>query len=258
MLVLDDPDQSANTMNSAYVASMAATLARLEAERDQQRGVILTSAKRTFFAGGDLRDLIAVTPEQVPAFAAEMREIKGQLRRLETLGVPVVAALNGAALGGGLEIALAAHHRIALDAPAVRVGFPEVTLGLLPGAGGVVRSVRMLGVVVALQRLLLEGQRLSAADAHRLGIIDALVAHEDELLPAARAWIAAHPDACAPWDAAGYAIPGGTPADPQLAAVLPTLPARLRQQLKGANYPAPRHIISAAVEGTQVEVDSGV
>src|SRR5262245_4048553 len=117
ILTLDDPNQSANTMNDAYRASMGATVERLEAETDEITGVVITSAKKTFFAGGDLNDLKRARPEDAPEVAAMVRELKAQLRRLETLGKPVVAAVNGAALGGGLEIALAAHHRIALDDP---------------------------------------------------------------------------------------------------------------------------------------------
>src|SRR5881397_2849546 len=150
VLTLDDPNQSANTMNAAYAASMGATIDRLEAERDDIAGVVITSAKKTFFAGGDLNDLLAATKDQAQELADGVREIKAQLRRLETLGKPVVAAINGAALGGGLEICLACHHRISVEDPSVQIGLPEVTLGLLPGSGGVARSVRLLGIVDAL------------------------------------------------------------------------------------------------------------
>src|SRR5262252_8641050 len=139
ILTLDDPNQSANTMNAASASSMAATVDRLEAERDQIKGVIITSAKKTFFAGGDLNDLKAATKEHADEIAGFIREAKARLRRLETLGVPVVAAVNGSALGGGLEITLACHHRIVVDDPKIQLGFPEVQLGLLPGAGGVTR-----------------------------------------------------------------------------------------------------------------------
>ena len=162
-LTMDDPNQSANTMNEAYKASMGATVDRLEAEKDDITGVILTSAKSTFFAGGDLNDLIQATPADAPRVSEEVREIKAQLRRLETLGKPVVAAINGAALGGGLEIALASHHRIAVDSPKVQLGFPEVQLGLLPGGGGVVRTTRLLGITNALMQWLLQGKRYRPA-----------------------------------------------------------------------------------------------
>jgi len=258
ILTLDDPNQSANTMNAAYIASMGATVERLEAEREDIKGVVITSAKKTFFAGGDLNDLKAVTREQAAEFAAGIREVKGQLRRLETLGRPVVAAINGAALGGGLEIALAAHHRVMLDDPKAKLGFPEVKLGLLPGGGGVVRTVRMFGIVDALMQLLLQGQEVRASKAKEMGLVDEVVTSRDELIPAAKTWIEANPEARQPWDEKGYKMPGGTPSNPKLAQNLPAFPANLRKQLKGANYPAPHHIMAAAVEGAQVDFDTAI
>ncbi|MEU7906885.1 3-hydroxyacyl-CoA dehydrogenase NAD-binding domain-containing protein [Actinoplanes sp. NPDC049118] len=257
-LTLDDPDQSANTMNRAYAASMTAAVDRLESERDSVTGVIVTSAKQTFFAGGDLPEMINVTPADAPAVTALLATIKGDLRRLETLGRPVVAAINGSALGGGLEIALACHHRVALDAGGSRLGFPEVTLGLLPGAGGVTRTVRMMGLATALTTVLLTGRQFRPADALTAGLVDAVVATPGELLAAARAWIAEHPDAAQPWDRPGYRMPGGTPASPSLAAQLPAFPANLRKQLKGNRMPAPEAILAAAVEGAQVDVDTAL
>jgi 3-hydroxyacyl-CoA dehydrogenase / enoyl-CoA hydratase / 3-hydroxybutyryl-CoA epimerase len=257
-LTLDDPGRSANTMNDRYVASMGETLDRLEAERDSITGVIITSAKKTFFAGADLNTLRNVTPESAREFATHVTLVKGQLRRLEKLGRPVVAAINGAALGGGLEIALACHHRIAWDSPGSKIGFPEVTLGILPGLGGVVRTVRMLGLVNALTQLLLQGQQLRPAQAKEIGIVDEVVATPEEMLGKAREWIAAHPRAQQPWDVTGYQIPGGTPSTPALAHMLPAFPATLRKQLKGAPMPAPHHILCAAVEGLQVDVDTAL
>jgi 3-hydroxyacyl-CoA dehydrogenase/enoyl-CoA hydratase/3-hydroxybutyryl-CoA epimerase len=258
VLTLDDPNQSANTMNAAYKASMEATVERLEAEKDDIKGVVITSAKKTFFAGGDLNDLIKVGKEDAPQAAAMVREGKATLRRLETLGKPVVAAINGAALGGGLEICLACHHRVIVDDSKAVVGFPEVQLGLLPGAGGVVRTVRMLGIVEALMQLLLQGQRLKPARAKEVGIVDEVVPTVDDLIPAAKQWIEANPEASQPWDAKGYKIPGGTPSNPKFAMNLPAFPANLRKQLKGANYPAPKHIMSVAVEGSQVDFETAL
>jgi 3-hydroxyacyl-CoA dehydrogenase/enoyl-CoA hydratase/3-hydroxybutyryl-CoA epimerase len=258
ILTLDDPNQSANTMNRAYIESMGATVDRLEAEKDDIKGVVLTSAKKTFFAGGDLNDLKTVTREQSEEFAVGIREVKSQLRRLETLGKPVVAAINGAALGGGLEIALATHHRVIVDDPKAKLGFPEVKLGLLPGGGGVVRTVRMFGIVDAMMQLLLQGQEKRPAQAKEMGLVDEVVATRDDLLPAAKAWIAANPEAVQPWDVKGYKMPGGTPSNPKLAANLPAFPSNLRKQLKGANYPAPHHIMAAAVEGAQVDFDTAI
>jgi 3-hydroxyacyl-CoA dehydrogenase/enoyl-CoA hydratase/3-hydroxybutyryl-CoA epimerase len=255
-LVLDDPGQSANTMNAAFAESLDATLDRLEAEIDGVRGIIVTSAKKTFFAGGDLRDLIRAAPDTAAdVFAGSMR-IKRRLRRLETLGKPVVAAINGAALGGGFEIALACHHRIALDAPGTKVGCPEVTLGLLPGGGGVVRTVRLLGIADALLKVLLQGRQYAPQRALEAGLIHEVAADREAMLASARAFILANPEARQPWDEPGYKIPGGTPKSPAFAANLPAFPANLRKQLAGAPYPAPRNILAAAVEGAQVDIDN--
>ncbi|MDQ6835452.1 MAG: 3-hydroxyacyl-CoA dehydrogenase NAD-binding domain-containing protein, partial [Actinomycetota bacterium] len=258
ILTLDDPNQSANTMNAAYAASMKATVDRLEAEREDIQGVIITSAKKTFFAGGDLHDLRSATKENSDEIAGFVREGKSVLRRLETLGRPVVAAVNGSALGGGLEIALACHHRIVVDDAKIQLGFPEVQLGLLPGAGGVVRTVRMLGIVNALMSLLMRGQRVRPGKGKEIGIVDQLVSSPDELIPAAKQWIEGNAEAQQPWDVKGYKIPGGTPSTPSLAQNLPAFPANLRKQIKGANYPAPKNIMAAAVEGAQVDFDSAI
>ncbi|WUJ69259.1 3-hydroxyacyl-CoA dehydrogenase NAD-binding domain-containing protein [Kribbella soli] len=252
-LTLNDPSASANTVNDAYLAAMGSAVERLQAEKESLRGVIVTSAKSTFFAGGNLQMLSQIQPSDAAQLFDTVEEVKRQLRALETLGVPVVAAINGSALGGGLEIALACHHRIVADDNRIELGVPEVTLGLLPGGGGVTRTVRMLGLQDALMKVLLQGQRMKPAHALSVGIVDEVVA-ADDLLDAARRWIAAYDgDAKQPWDRDGYKIPGGTPSSPKLAAFLPAFPANLRKQLKGAPYPAPRAIMSAAVEGSQVD-----
>jgi 3-hydroxyacyl-CoA dehydrogenase/enoyl-CoA hydratase/3-hydroxybutyryl-CoA epimerase len=259
VLTMDDPEQSTNTLNGRWHAAFAAALDRLEAERDDVAGVVVTSAKPVFSVGGDLNEMSAGSREGTAAAAFESVEaIKRTLRRLETYDRPVVAAVNGTALGGGLEIALACHHRVALDAPGSRFGFPEVTLGLLPGAGGVVRTVRMLGIAAALTGVLLEGKRFRPAQAKELGLVDEVAATPEEMLAAARAWIAANPDAAQPWDRKGHKIPGGSPSTPSLAAMLPMFPATLRKQTKGAPFPAPRAILAAAVEGAAVDVDTAL
>ncbi|WAZ19040.1 3-hydroxyacyl-CoA dehydrogenase NAD-binding domain-containing protein [Streptomyces cinnabarinus] len=255
-LVLDDPDQSANTMNQAFTTSIAAVADRLEAEKDSIRGVIITSAKKTFFAGGDLNVMIGLRPDDAQAAFDTTLQIKRALRRIETLGKPVVAALNGAALGGGYEIALACHHRIALDAPGSKIGLPEVTLGLLPGGGGVTRTVRLLGISDALLKVLLQGTQYTPQRALDNGLIHELAATPEEMLAKARAFIDAHPDSQQPWDVPGYKIPGGNPSSPRFAANLPAFPANLRKQLNGAPYPAPRNIMAAAVEGAQVDFET--
>ena len=250
VLTLDDPDQSANTMNANYVRSMADVLDRLEGEKESIAGVVITSAKKTFFAGGDLNDLVAATQDDAQHFADFADGIKLQFRRLETMGYPVVAAINGAALGGGLEITLATHHRIAIDSPAVVLGLPEVTLGLLPGVGGITRTVRLLGVDKALTSLLLHGRSHNASAAMELGIIDELVATRDELVPAAKKWIHENPDGgIQPWDRKGFRIPGGSTVDP-------TVIAHVRSSTAGSPVEAPRAILAAAVEGAQVDVDT--
>ncbi|MEX2550319.1 MAG: 3-hydroxyacyl-CoA dehydrogenase NAD-binding domain-containing protein [Nitriliruptoraceae bacterium] len=254
-LTMDDPSQRANTMHAGFGRDLEAAVRRLRGE-DGLTGVILTSGKSTFFAGGDLHELIRATPDDAEAVFANTEWLKAQLRALETLGVPVVAAMNGSALGGGLELALACHHRIAIDDGRAVFGLPEVTLGLLPGGGGVTRTVRMLGIVGALMDVLVQGQRHRAGKAHELGLIDQLVADSDELLASARGWIADHPDAMQPWDAGGFRIPGGDPSRPSFAENAPAIPANLKKQLRGADYHAPHHILCAAYEGAQVDLET--
>ena len=252
-LTMDDPTQHVNTMNTLFRDSLVATVARLEAEKDKINGVVITSGKKTFFAGGDLHDLTKAKPENAADLAVLVDDMKDSLRRLETLGRPVVAAINGSALGGGLEIALACHHRIALDIKGSEIGLPEVTLGLLPGGGGVVRTVRMFGIQTALMNHLLQGQRRKPKDALAAGVVDELVYSPEELMDKAKIWALSNLEATQPWDQKGYKIPGGTPMTPAFAANLPAFPANLRKTLKGAPMPAPHHIMAAAVEGSQVD-----
>lgn len=257
-LVLDDPNQSANTMNQAFKDSIAAIAERAEAEKDSIRGIIYTSAKKTFFAGGDLKDMIKVGPENAQQAFETGTAIKRSLRRIETLGKPVVAAINGAALGGGYEIALASHHRVALDAPGSKIGLPEVTLGLLPAGGGVTRTVRLMGIADALLKVLLQGTQYSPRRALENGLVHEVAATREEMLAKAHAFIDANPESQQPWDVKGYKIPGGTPSNPRFAANLPAFPANLKKQLNGAPYPAPRNILAAAVEGSQVDFETAL
>ncbi|MEU1116709.1 MULTISPECIES: 3-hydroxyacyl-CoA dehydrogenase NAD-binding domain-containing protein [unclassified Streptomyces] len=261
-LVLDDPNQSANTMNQAFKDSIAAIADRaeaaVEADKDAIRGFIYTSAKKTFFAGGDLKDMIKVGPENAQQAFDTGTEIKRSLRRIETLGKPVVAAINGAALGGGYEIALASHHRVALDAPGSKIGLPEVTLGLLPAGGGVTRTVRLMGITDALLKVLLQGTQYNPRRALENGLVHEVAATREEMIEKARAFIDANPESQQPWDKPGYRIPGGTPAHPKFAANLPAFPANLKKQTAGANYPAPRNILAAAVEGSQVDFETAL
>lgn len=255
-LVLDAPGQPVNTMNAGFLRDLSATVDRLEAERERVRGVILVSAKRAFFAGGDLRALMSVRPSDAASFFGEVQALKACLRRIEKLGRPVVAAIEGSALGGGLELALACHARVCVDDASIEIGFPEVTLGLMPGAGGVVKSVRLLGLQDALP-LLTEGRRITPQHALKLGFVDALVSGKEPLLAAARDWIASHPKPQQPWDDPAHRIPKGTPSNPAVAAMLAVAPAMLQQKTRG-NYPAPEAILAAAVEGAQVDFETAL
>jgi 3-hydroxyacyl-CoA dehydrogenase/enoyl-CoA hydratase/3-hydroxybutyryl-CoA epimerase len=259
-LTLDDPTASANTMNEIYKDSMAAAVDRLYDEVDDVTGVVLASGKKTFFAGGNLKSMVTSTKADAPQVFEAAEGIKATLRKLETYPRPVVAAVNGAALGGGFEICLAANHRIVVDDNKVEVGLPEASLGLLPGGGGVTRTVRLLGLQTALMDVLLQGPRFKPAAALEKGLVDELVATREELVPAAKKWILEHKDdelaAKNPWDRPGYKMPGGTPKSPALAAFLPAFPALLQKQLKGADYHAQKAIMSAAVEGAVVDFDT--
>ena len=251
-LTMDDPDHGANTMNARFIDDFSATVDRIVAEKDSIKGVVLTSAKKSFFGGGDLKSMIKAGPEQADELYERSMGIKGRMRALETCGVPVVAAINGAALGGGLELALACHHRVMADARGAKVGLPEVTLGLLPGGGGIVRTVRMFGLAQAVPNILMSGRSFAPDKALKAGLVDEVVEPE-KLIDAAKAWLATDPEPTQPWDRKGWTLPGGTIDDPALAGVLPSFPANMRKQTKGAPAPAPRAIMAAAVEGSQVD-----
>ncbi|WP_104501059.1 3-hydroxyacyl-CoA dehydrogenase NAD-binding domain-containing protein [Acinetobacter indicus] len=255
ILTLDSPNQSANTMNADFRAALAETVEKLKAD-EQIAGIIFRSAKKTFFAGGDLDELIQAQPEQASDFFQMVEGMKVQLRYIETRGIPVVAALNGTALGGGWELALGCHHRIALNDPKTRFGLPEVTLGLLPGGGGIMRMVRLLGLQTAFP-FLIEGKQFGVEKALSLGLIHDTADSADEMLQKAINWIQAHTKSQQPFDVKGYKIPGGDPKHPAVAQMLAIAPAILRDKTKGC-YPAPEAIMSAAVEGAQVDVDTAL
>lgn len=262
--IIDAPGSAVNLLDEGFASALTARLDEVEARRAQDAsavtGIILTSAKESFCASADLGAMAAATASDTQTVYDLALGLATQFRRLETLGVPVVAALNGSALGGGLGLALATHHRIAVDEPGIRFGLPEVGFGLCPGAGGVLRTVRLLGVERSLDELLLAGSSCGTQDAIQRGIVDEAVDETGALLPAARQWILDHPDAVQAWDAEGYRVPGGSPALPTatagnpLMAVLQFLPARLRSRLDVLHNPAPRAILAAAVEGLQVDI----
>ena len=247
---MDLPDRPMNVVGDVLMAGIAAAAQRL-AQADA-KGLILTSAKADFCAGGDLDRMSTWTkPEQ--AFEASMA-MKQVLRRLETLGKPVVAAINGHALGGGLEIALACHARFALDVARLKIGQPEVKLGLLPGGGGTVRLSRLLGIQAALQ-ICGEGAELSPQKAHGLGLLQGLAKNREDLMAQARAWIAANPKAQQPWDAPKFRFPGGdsrAPAVAQMWSIAPSIAATKSQ----GNYPAVLHIMSSIFEGGLLGFDA--
>ena len=248
-----------NAMNQEYQVAMSETVARLEAESDL-RGVVFASAKKVFFAGGDLNDLVAVEPGQEEAFFAGLQETKSVLRRIEKLPVPVAAAINGAALGGGFEIALCCNYRVAWNDRSVQLGLPEVTLGLLPGGGGVVRLTRLLGLAAALPYLT-EGTRVTPDKALAAGMIHATVDSIDELVPNAKALILAQEDvqaaATQPWDTKGYKVPGGGISSPGVAQLVMVAPAMLFSKTRGL-LPAPAQILDCAVEALRLDLDTAL
>ncbi len=253
-LTIDMPGQSANTMNPAFRAALEVAVERLVAERDRIKGVVLTSAKKTFFAGGDLNHLLAARREDAAAMFERASAMKRLLRRLETFGPPVVAAINGTALGGGFELCLACHARVVLDGPGVLLGLPEATLGLLPGAGGVVRLVRMLGVEAAMT-LIVDGLTFAPARALELKLVDGLAPDLGALLAQARAWIAANPSARQPWDRKGFQLPGATAHAVAPLSVLRSAPLALMKKHRGL-YPAPEAAMSAVVECAAVDFET--
>ena len=255
ILTLDSPNQSANTMNADFRVALENIVSKLKSETSIT-GIIFRSAKKTFFAGGDLDELIQARLEDATPFFEMIQKMKAEFRYIETLGVPVVAALNGTALGGGWEIALGCHARIALNDPKTKFGLPEVTLGLLPGGGGIVRMVRLLGLQNAFP-FLMEGKQFGVDKAKSLGLIQDIAETPEELMDKAIAWVKEHPKSQQPFDVKGYKIPGDDPKTPAVAQMLAIAPAMLRDKTKGC-YPAPEAIMAAAVEGAQVDVDTAL
>ena len=255
ILTLDSPNQSANTMNADFRVALENIVSKLKSETSIT-GIIFRSAKKTFFAGGDLDELIQARLEDATPFFEMIQKMKAEFRYIETLGVPVVAALNGTALGGGWEIALGCHARIALNDPKTKFGLPEVTLGLLPGGGGIVRMVRLLGLQNAFP-FLMEGKQFGVDKAKSLGLIQDTAETAEELMDKAIAWVKANPKSQQPFDVKGYKIPGGDPKTPAVAQMLAIAPAMLRDKTNGC-YPAPEAIMAAAVEGAQVDVDTAL
>ncbi len=248
-----------NAMNAEYHEAMSETIAKLEAEKGMS-GVVFASAKKVFFAGGDLNDLVKADPEQAEEFFNATEAMKADLRRLEKLPVPVVAAINGAALGGGYELCLACNHRIAFDHKSVQIGLPECSLGLYPGGGGVVRLTKLIGVEKALPYIL-ESKRLVPAKALSVGMIDQLVSSLDELIPAAKAHILSSKDdelaAVQPWDRKGYRVPGGAINTPRNAQLATMAPAMLSQKTRGL-MPQMTAAMDVAFQASMLDIDTAL
>ncbi|GAB2748273.1 3-hydroxyacyl-CoA dehydrogenase NAD-binding domain-containing protein [Melaminivora jejuensis] len=260
LITFDEQGSPVNTMCEQWQADLGEATARVLADRQQLgqalKGIVLASAKSSFFAGADLKATMRLTPADAPTVFARIEAMKKNFRQLETLGIPVVACLNGTALGGGWEVALIAHHRIAVNDRKIQFGLPEVTLGLLPGATGITKMTRLLGLLGA-QPFILEGKTFGPAEAHKLGLVHELVDSQDALLPRALAHIAAQPTAQQPWDAKDYRVPGGTPSNPKIAGALVVAPAMLGKTTRG-RYPAPEAALSAMVEGAMVDYDTAL
>jgi enoyl-CoA hydratase/carnithine racemase len=261
-VVFDDPGRRVNTVNPRYRAGMDALLDALEQQRDRLRGVVLTSTKRSFFSGNEIGPF-DMTEEDVAAASQIALPVKDQLRRLEQLHRPVVAVMTGSAVGFGLEIALATHHRIALDTPDTVFSLAEVTMGLLPGGGGLVRATRLLGVARGFLDLFGTGRLLSAQDALRIGLIDDIAPTRDAAVHAARTWIdgwsqAGHTDITQRWERDGYRIPGGVKGSPELDRTLPQLVEHIRQTNGLTPARAPEEILAAAVDTTELPIDGAL
>ncbi|HLX80716.1 MAG TPA: 3-hydroxyacyl-CoA dehydrogenase NAD-binding domain-containing protein [Burkholderiales bacterium] len=255
-ITFDAPGAPVNTMTGEWQTAFTEAVGRLAREKASIKGVILASAKKTFFAGAELKDVLQYGPNDGPQVFRWIQAAKKQMRALETLGIPVVAALEGTALGGGWEIALSAHCRIVLDDPSIQLGLPEVTLGLLPGAGGVTKTVRLLGLQAAFPYLV-EGKTMRPREAAELGLIQGVAANKEDLFRMAREWIQAHPSPKQPWDEDGYRLPGGGPSTPKISQMLAMAPAMLTEKTRGL-YPAPEAIMSAMVEGAYVDFDTAL
>ena len=255
-ITFDEDGSPVNTMCTQWQQDLVDVTAQVVQDRDKIRGIVLASAKSTFFAGADLKGMMRLRPADAPRVYREIEQNKKCFRTLETLGKPVVTCLNGTALGGGWEVALVGHHRVAVDSPKIQFGLPEITLGLIPGASGITKMTRLLGLVGA-QPYILDSKLFNPREAMELGLVHQLVPDAAALRPAAIAFIAASPEARHPWDEKGYRIPGGGPDHPTIAGMLAVAPAVLKQKTRGL-YPAPEYALAAMVEGARVDFDTAL
>ncbi len=259
-ITFDEQGSPVNTMCLQWQDDLDAIAAQVVKDKAQLKGIVLASAKSTFFAGADLKGVMRSTAADGPRVFTEIERIKKNFRTIETQGVPVVSCLNGAALGGGWEVALVGHHRIAVNSPKVQFGLPEITLGLIPGGGGITKMTRVLGLMAA-QPYILESKLFGPEEALKIGVVHELVATPEELMPKALAFIEAtqgKPEAAQHvWDRKDYKMPGGTPSNPKIAGMLSVAPAVLKQKTRGL-YPAPEAALAAMVEGAMVDFDTAM
>ena len=250
-LTMDMPGRSANVINEEYSLSLLENIKKLEAE-ENLNGVIITSAKNTFLAGADLE---MIYNQKDPKDCFELVEAgKATMRRLELIDTPVVAAVNGTALGGGMELALCCNYRIVVDNLKSKFGFPEVGLGILPGGGGVPRLSRMIGIEASLP-ILLEGKQVNAVKAVENGLMDELTPSTEEMMKKAIKWILNNQDSKQPWDKKGFKFPGGNAKNSKVAQMLALTLAVVKKKTR-ENYPAPEAILSTIAEGSVVDFDT--
>lgn len=258
LLSIDVPGRQMNVLTPELITELVAAIQRIQTDA-AIKGAIITSAKPgAFLAGADIKELATAYDRGLtPARAALVsRELSALFRKLETCGKPIAAAINGLALGGGMELCLACHYRVLIDDPKAVTGFPEVKVGLLPGAGGTQRLPRLIGIPAALP-LLLQGGSLVPTEALTVGLVHALAANS-ALIDKARHWLLNTPSALQPWDQKTFKIPGG--AGPLAAHANQTFVAgtALLAASSGENYPAPLAILSCVYEGSQVAFDVGL
>lgn len=249
-IVSFNQNSSTNVINQETMKVFGEKLLAIK-DLPEVKGIIITSSKKDFMAGADLNMIINLkTAQEVMDLTLQLHQL---LRGIETCGKPVVAAINGTALGGGYEICLACHHRILVNDSKIEIGLPEVMLGLLPGGGGTQRLPRMIGIQGALQ-LILEGKRVRPQEAKALGLVNQLVEKQEDLIPAAKKWILEVGTKVQPWDVKGFKIPGGAVMSKEGAMIFTAGAALLRKKTYG-NYPATQAIMSCIYEGLQLPFD---
>ncbi len=257
-LTLDYPGKSMNVIDQSLMDDLRDCIARVAAD-PAVIGAIVTSGKQAFVAGADLlsmeANLDSMRDDSMQVLFDKCASLSRLLRQMETCGKPFVAAINGTAMGGGLEICLACHYRVVSDAPGLLLGLPEVQVGLLPGAGGTQRMLRILGISRAMPYLL-EGKHFDAAKGLKEGIVQA-IASPDTLLDTARRWLLDQPTAIQPWDIKGYTLPGGGPFDAKVAPSFVVGNTMLQAQTFH-NLPAPLAIQSCLYEGAQLPMDKAL